>query len=184
MFKNENLISVEEVITSFLITEKAKSIDMSKKTNSQFIEIFTKIKQEIESLPIENKYALMPTKDRLNFYLKHNWVLKEVPLKYIGPWGSTGDIPVEWCSLSVIDVASRIKNNKEYTSKSIQEIINMTQDIDLILKQYPPILVQGGEIRAASDTQFLSLDSEDGSHRCIAAALKGLSTVRSFVGFP
>ena len=58
----------------------------------------------------------------------------------------------------------------------------MVTIIDDILDFFPPILVQGGEIRKTLDLLFLPFDVDDGSHRCIAAVLSRKKFINAYVG--
>lgn len=119
---------------------------------------------------------------RLERFLGHRWVKKEVLLKYIGGWPHVGDIPQEWCQGAVTDVAHVITDHPDFFSKSQERIQAMVPIIDEVLRFFPPILVLGGELRRGSEFLFLPFDIDDGSHRCIAAALAGKESVAAFVG--
>jgi hypothetical protein len=109
---------------------------------------------------------------------------KKVELKYIGTWPGTGDLPVEWCQLSVVDAASIIQENKDKCKnlKSVKRIFSIQENIDTVLKYFYPILIPGGDIRKNSNCLFLPFDADDGSHRLIAAALSGRKSVLAYVG--
>ncbi|MBU0708470.1 hypothetical protein KJ596_01815 [Patescibacteria group bacterium] len=184
MLPHETVVQPKDVIRSFLSANKAKRIFYSKKNISRLAESFDKIASDTAKLPTKVLHSKISDKRRLWLYLNHNWRIKNVPLKYVGPWFRTGDLPEEWCALSVVDTAERIKTNEALRLKSIEKIINIQKNLDIVLRYYPPILIQGGEVRTSERVQSLPLDSEDGSHRCIAAALSGKQTVTAYVGFP
>ena len=123
-------------------------------------------------------------KYRLERFLNHRWYLREVELKYIGGWPKIGDLPKKWCVGSVVDVARQIKQNADENLNSINTIKSMRRLINDILTFFPPILISGGEIRGKDNIMHLPLDSDDGSHRCIAATLEGKTTITTYIGLP
>ncbi|OGC49660.1 hypothetical protein A2W32_04975 [candidate division WWE3 bacterium RBG_16_37_10] len=88
----------------------------------------------------------MRDKNRLSRLLEHRWFLQTVPLKYIWTWPGVGDLPKDWCTLSVIDISKRLESITE-TLHSVQKIYSMIPHINEILYLLPPILVMGSEIR-------------------------------------
>lgn len=177
-------VKSEDVMRSFLASNESKNIseivsskDKIKKIN--FIHDSWKDK-DLDFLCDKIDYA-----PRLKRFLGFTWFKKNVDLKNIGGWyldGAVGDLPDEWCQGSVVDIANRISQNKDFKSKSITKIYQMVPIIDSILENFPPILVNGGTIRKSDDLLFLPFDADDGSHRSIAAVLAGKEGITVFVG--
>ena len=119
-------------------------------------------------------------------YANCNWYLQEIELADMGGWlgheHATGDLRREWCQGSVVDTAYEVSKHKEMELRSIKKLKAMVPIIDIILDFFPPILIAGGEIRKANDIKHLPFDVDDGSHRCIAAALSGKNAIRAYVG--
>ncbi len=132
-------------------------------------------------LPKTNLEAKVHDKNRLNRILKHRWFLQIVQLRYIGTWPGVGDLPKEWTALSATDISKRLDSTNK-TLHSVQKIYSMMPYINEILDLLPPILVMGGEIRDINNDLLMPFDVDDGSHRCIAAALSGIEEVKCYVG--
>ncbi len=178
-------VDLNKVIKSFLAADLAKEVEnQANLTNAKII--FQKTTDFF--LYYENEEILKMVKDplRLTRYTNCSWSLQEIKLTDMGVWLSqnhaTGDLQREWCKGSVVDTALEVEKHKEVELRSIKKIRSMIPLIDIILEYFPPILVSGGEIRKASDTKQLPFDVDDGSHRCIAAALSGKTEIKCYVG--
>jgi hypothetical protein len=178
-------VTFEEVISNFLAANEAKDENIiSIIKNNDPNESLHTLLNKYRHLSQVKLFSLVKDKRRLQEFNQHSWVIKDVELKYVGTWPGVGDLPKEWCQLSVLDVASMIQenSNKFSDSKSIKKIHNIQENIDLVLKYFYPILVPGGEIRKDKNLLFMPFDADDGSHRLIAAALSGRKNVLAYVG--
>lgn len=178
------VVSNSEVMRNFLAANQAKEISntWAMKQAAQPRIYFQEVLQSLSQLDENKLKSSFKDKYRLKRFLGHHWFLKRVALKYVGGWPHVGDIPRGWCQGSVVDFANQIIQHPNITSKSLERISSMVRIIDDILEFFPPVLVQGGEIRAEHNLLFLPFDVDDGSHRCIAAVLSGKKTISAYVG--
>ncbi|MBU0535122.1 MAG: hypothetical protein ABIJ82_03015 [Patescibacteria group bacterium] len=179
------IIPVEpiEVLASFLVSNNVIGfVNEHKSFNGATLQRY--IKQQYDfynKLPKTILEARVHDKNRLSRIFKHRWFLQIVPLKYIGVWPGVGDLPKEWSAFSVLDISKRLEGTNK-TLHSVQKIYSMIPYINEILYLLPPILVMGSEIRDINNNQLMPFDADDGSHRCIAAALNGVEEVKCYVG--
>ncbi len=180
----DQIVDPIEVICSFVKSNLIKDEISLDDSTDDLVKKFEIQKSKIDHLTLDQLYTLLPTEMwRFELYQKHSWVFKSIELKYLAPWYATGDLPEEWCSMSVVDVASKIKCNPNVDSDSIRRIKVISRYPDIITSYFPPIVYQGGEIRKDLSLQVLPVDSDDGSHRSIAAALSGKTHIPGYVGF-
>ncbi len=178
-------ITVKEVISSFLATNRAKSADIVSVIKSHNPDKELKaLLDSYQRLSRASLFSLVSSRKRAQMFSQHSWTMENVKLKYIGTWPGTGDLPIEWCQLSVLDAAFMIRKNssKSKNLKSVKRIHSIQENIDTILKYFPPILIPGGSIRKIENFLFLPFDADDGSHRLIAAALSNKKSIRAYVG--
>lgn len=173
-----------EVIRSFLAADQAKGIDKTWRAGraEQQRMYFKKAVKFLSRCSENDLEKLVRDKHRLKRFLGHRWFLRRVALKHVGGCPHIGDISRKWCQGSVVDVANQITLHSNIEKESLKKISSMITIIDDILEFFPPVLVQGGEIR--ENLHFLSLpfDADDGSHRCVAAALSGKKFINAYVG--
>jgi len=167
-----------QIIRNYLAANEAKDIFIE----GNKIKSFEDILSAFNNIEDKKLTDLVADKDRLKRFFGHSWFEKEVDLKYIGGWPQVGDLEKDWCQGSVIDIASQVSINRNSGKRHIKKIYEMVPIIDEILASFPPILVQGGEIRRGNDLLFLPFDADDGSHRCIAAVLAGRDRIKAYVG--
>ncbi len=173
-----------EVIRCFVASNTAKKVGYALGTNTEFLVYFKNILNEYLDKDFAYLENFVSDKKRLKRFLEHRWFKKEVLLKYVGGWPKIGDLPKDWCEGSVVDVASRVINNQNCEYKSVEEVKKLVPVINSVLICFPPILVQGGEIRAGKELLFTPYDEDDGSHRSIAAVVAGKEFIDAFVGIP
>lgn len=182
---SSEVTSVEtiEVLISFLVSNDVIGfVNEHKSFNNAMLQHYIKWRHAFyNKLPRTNLETRVHDKNRLNRIFEHRWFLQIVPLKYIGTWPGVGDLPTEWSAFSVLDIGKRIRS-VDKTLHSIQKIYSMIPYINEILHTLPPILVMGGEIRDINKSLLMPFDADDGSHRCIAAALNGVKEVKCYVG--
>ena len=181
---NEN-DEIYTVIRSFLAADIAKEIE--NQANSISAEtIFKKAKDATSLYPDEDLIKMITDPLRASRYTDYIWHLQEIKLIDMGAWlghkHATGDLQKEWCRGSVVDTAREVAKHIEMELRSIKKLKSMISIINTILDYFPPILVPGGTIRTADDIKHLPFDVDDGSHRCIAAALSGKTTIKAYVG--
>lgn len=173
-------VKVNEVIASFLVANRAKDHNLLKDKNFELkislLHLF------YSHLPLGILKSMVKDKQRLERFLGHKWFIRDVELKYVGCWPTTGDLPAEWCQLSVLDTANLVRRHKDNNFESIRRINGIAGIIEIVSKRLCPILVPGGEIRKGGELLFLPLDADDGSHRLIALALTGRKKVLAYVG--
>lgn len=176
-------INILEVIRSFLAANEAKRVALLLKDKGLSPEeYFQKVLLSLKRTDEESLRKMVSDKRRLERFFSHRWFKKQVALKYIGGWPHIGDLSKEWCQGSVVDVAHQVSSHKDFNCSSIKRIEGITTIIDEVLSFFPPILVQGGEIRKERNLLYLPFDADDGSHRCVAAVLAGKKTIKAYIG--
>lgn len=178
-------VEIYEVIRSFLASDLGKEIE--NQTSLIGAEtIFQKAEDILLHYPDRDLITMIKDPLRVARYAGCMWHLREVKLIETGAWfghkHATGDLPKEWCQGSIVDTACEVAKHKEMELKSIKKLKSMISIIDIILNYFPPILVSGGTVRKASNARRLVFDVDDGSHRCIAAALSGKTTINAYIG--
>jgi len=172
-----------QVARSYLAADKARETARNISIpNAQRVSVFRSISSSFDSIKDEELADLVTDEDRLNRLYGHSWIEKNIDLKYVGGWPQVGDLEKDWCQGSVVDVARQVSLNRDAGKQHVQRIYEMIPIIEEILTLFPPILVQGGEIRQEDDLLFLPFDADDGSHRCIAAVLAGRKKIHAYVG--
>jgi len=175
----DKLIDHFQVTRSYLAANEAKERIPSANNKFKMFEDVLSLFNNIEDRELA---GLVADKDRLKRLIGHSWFEKEVELKYVGGWPQIGDLEKDWCQGSVVDVARQVVIHRDSGKKQITQIYEMIPIIDEILALFPPILVQGGEIRHGGDLLFLPFDVDDGSNRCVAAVLAGKNKIKAYVG--
>jgi len=175
-------IHTSEAIKRFLASNEAKKVGLSHYKMSNSNRYFQKVVSSYNQIEEDRLKEMVNSKERLRRFLKYRWFEKRIALKDMGGWPYIGDLPREWCKGSIVNVAHQISIHKDMKCKSIRKIENMLIIIDDILDFFPPILVQGGEIRKERGLLSLPFDVDDGSHRCIAAVLSKRRIIKAYVG--
>jgi hypothetical protein len=168
-----------QVIRNYLAANEAKEEVSSVNNVAKY---FEDILSTLNGIEDEKLAVLVTDKDRLKRLAGHSWFEKVVGLEYVGGWPQIGDLEEDWCQGSVVDVANQVTINRDSGKRHIKILYEMVPIIDEVLTSFPPILVQGGEIRRDDNLLFLPFDADDGSHRCIAAVLAGKKRVKAYVG--
>ncbi len=177
----DNPVETAEVIKSFLAANSAKAIE-SRKQKGDLAKYFEDQYASLRGISEKELLRRIKDKNRRKRIQRHRWFKRVVPLKYIGGWPRVGDLPRDWCWGSPIDIAERLKDNPGGSFRSAERVFDMVPNIKIILEYFPPILVQGGEVRKNKDLLFLPFDLDDGCHRSIAAALAHIREIRAYVG--
>ena len=178
----QQYVDTMQVIKSYLAANEAKEIYGKKFSDFNKIKFFKKQFNKINKLNLEELTKLVDDKHRLKRFMGHKWFVEEVRLKYAGGWPRIGDLDKDWCQGSVVDVAKQVVINKDDQGESLKKIFEILPIIDDVLELFPPVFVQGGEIRHEHNLLCLPFDADDGSHRCIAAVLSGKRKIKAYVG--
>lgn len=171
------------IIRTYLAADKVRQLarDTSIPAEEK-MEVFRKVSSSFDDIEGEELGDLVLDKARLARLMNHTWFRREIELKYIGGWPGIGDLEKEWSQGSVVDIANQVHINRNSGKRHIKRIYEIIPIIDEVLALFPPIIVQGGEIREKSNLLFLPFDADDGSHRCIAAVLSGKDRIDAYVG--
>jgi hypothetical protein len=128
--------------------------------------------------------------------LTWSWRYDSIPLSDFGPWRTVGDgLPLEACRRSAVEAADFIRNhphslphptNLEQQTRYQEHLARIRKQARFsdVLRSLPflAVLVAEQDHRGRESCNSLRYSSEDGSHRAIAMALAGHSTVAAWIG--